>query len=134
MWESSKLALPFEPDRDCSFKDLMWVLLMEEDSTPEKVAKVATRAWVLWGNRNEVRMGGQRKSGLALVQKAVQYLEEYYVVLDTDTSTCTPRPQQITWVPPQGLVYKVNVDGAIFSNLKVVGFGAIIRMKKEVLG
>ena len=75
-------------------------------------------------------MGGQRKSGLALVQKAIQYLEEYYAVLDTDTSTCTPRPQQITWVPPQGLVYKVNVDGAIFSDLKAVGFGAIIRDEK----
>nr|XP_023870298.1 uncharacterized protein LOC111982908 [Quercus suber] len=85
MWESSKLALPFEPDRDCSFKDLMWVLFMEEDSTPEKAAKVATYAWALWGNRNEVRVGGQRKSGLALFQKAVQYLEEYHAVLDTDT-------------------------------------------------
>ena len=100
MWESSKLALPFELDRDCSFKDLMWVLLMEEDSTSEKVAKVATFAWALWGNRNEVRIGGQRKPGLALAQKAIQYLEEYYVVLeeyyvvlDTNTSTCTPRPQ-----------------------------------------
>ena len=51
-------------------------------------------------------MGGQRKPRLAFAQKVVQYLEEYYVVLDTNTSTCTPRPQQITWIPPQGLVYK----------------------------
>ena len=35
----------------------------------------------------------KRKSGLALVQKVVQYLEEYYAVLDIDTSTCMPRPQ-----------------------------------------
>ena len=47
MWESSKLALPFEPDRYCNFKDLMWVLLMKEDNTTEKVAKVATCAWAL---------------------------------------------------------------------------------------
>ena len=58
----------------------MWGLLMEEDSTPEMAAKVATCAWALWGNRNEVRIGGQRKFGLTLFQKAVQFLEEYYVV------------------------------------------------------
>ena len=58
IWESSKLALPLEPDRDCSFKDLMWVLLMEKDSTPEKAVKVATCAWALWVNRNEARLGG----------------------------------------------------------------------------
>ena len=46
---------------------------------------------------------------MALVQKAVQYLEEYYAVMDTDTNTCMPRPQQISWVPPQGLVYKVRI-------------------------
>ena len=93
MWASSKIALPFEPDRDCSFKDLTWVLLMEEDSTSEKVVKVATCAWAIWVNRNEVRMGGQRKSGLALVHNEVQYLEEYYAILDTNTSTFMPRPQ-----------------------------------------
>ncbi|XP_030945884.1 uncharacterized protein LOC115970385 [Quercus lobata] len=130
MWESSKLALPFEPDRDCSFKDIMWGLLMEEDSTSEMVAKVTTCAWALWGNQNEVRLDGQRKSRLTLFQKAVQFLEEYYAVLGTDTSTCTPRPQQSTWAPPQGLVYKLNVDGAIFSDLKAMGFGAIIRDEK----
>ena len=58
MWESSKLALPLEPDQDCNFKDLMWVLLMEKDSTPEKAVKVATCAWALWVNRNEARLGG----------------------------------------------------------------------------
>ena len=52
MSESSKLALPFELDRDCSFKEIMWGLLMEKDSTPEKAAKVETCAWALWGNRN----------------------------------------------------------------------------------
>ena len=61
MWESSKLAMPFKPNQDCSFKDLIWVLLMEEDCTPEKAAKVATCAWALWGNQNEVKLGGQHR-------------------------------------------------------------------------
>jgi len=70
--------------------------LAYKDSTPEKAATVATYAWALWGNRNEARLGSKHRSGLALVQKVVQYLEEYYAVMDTNTSTCTPRPQKIS--------------------------------------
>ena len=33
----------------------------------QKVALVATIAWAIWGNRNEVRNGGKRKSGYELV-------------------------------------------------------------------
>lgn len=65
----------------------MWGLLIEEDSTLEKAAKVATCAWALWGNRNEVRWGGKRRSELALIRKAVQYLEEHqcmYAKASTD--------------------------------------------------
>ena len=93
----------FELDKLCSFKDLMWGLLMEANSSPERVAKAATCAWALWGNQNEVKLGGQCKSGLALVQKVVQFLEEYYAATSTATGASVPSIQQISWVPPQGL-------------------------------
>lgn len=32
-----------------------------------------------------------------------------------------------TWVPPQSLWYKVNVDRAVFRFLQVVGVGVVIR-------
>ena len=35
---------------------------MEGESQPEKIAKAMICAWALWGNRNEVRMGGHRQS------------------------------------------------------------------------
>ena len=108
----------------------MWGLLMEADSSPERVAKAATCAWALWGNQNEVKLGGQRKSGLALVQKVVQFLEEYYAATSTATGASVPSIQQISWVPPQGLVYKANVDGAVFLDLKVVGIGIVIKDEK----
>ena len=124
------MVLPFEPDQLCSFKDLMWGLLMEADSSPKKVAKAATCAWALWGNRNEVRLGCQRKSGLPLGQKAVQFLEEYYAATSTATGASMPSIQQISWVPPQELVYKANVDGVVFLDLKAMGIGTVIKNEK----
>ena len=41
-----------------------------------------------------------------------------------------PTIPQTSWVPPPGLMYKTNVDGAVFSDLRAVGIGAIIRDEK----
>uniref|UniRef100_A0A7N2KNN9 Uncharacterized protein n=1 Tax=Quercus lobata TaxID=97700 RepID=A0A7N2KNN9_QUELO len=47
-----------------------------------KVALVATIAWAIWGNRNEVRNGSKKKSGNELVQWTSHYLKEYYAALE----------------------------------------------------
>ena len=67
-WESSKLVMPFTAEHNCSFKDLLWSLCIKVESSSKLVAKMVTCAWVLWGNRNEIRMGGKRKSGLEMVR------------------------------------------------------------------
>ena len=67
-WESSKLVMPFTAKQNFSFKDLLWSLCMEVESSPELVAKMVTCTWVLWGNRNKIRKGGKRKSSLEMVR------------------------------------------------------------------
>ncbi|XP_065625165.1 uncharacterized protein LOC136065614 [Quercus suber] len=102
MWESSKLALPFEPDRDCSFKDLMWVLLMEEDSTPEKAAKVATYAWALWEIEMRLEWVVNASLGWLCFRRQYNIWRNTMLFWILTQNTCMPRPQQVTWVPPQG--------------------------------
>ena len=41
-----------------------------------------------------------------------------------------PSIQQISWVPPQELVYKANVDGVVFLDLKAMGIGTVIKNEK----
>ncbi|XP_065619737.1 uncharacterized protein LOC136063366 [Quercus suber] len=78
VWQCTKLKLKFDRTQVNSFFDLLWLLLMS-DSYDEGDAKLAvTLAWAIWFNRNEVRHGGNRKSGLALVQWTRQYLQEYH--------------------------------------------------------
>ena len=81
---------------------MLWCLLMEVESTPEMVAKVVTYAWVLWGNRNEIRQGGKWKTRLELVRGATQYLEEFYFANNVEDVVRTSSIQPIRWVPPQG--------------------------------
>ena len=130
LWESSKLVMPFTAEQFCSFKDLLWSLCMEVESSPELVAKMATCAWVLWGNRNEIRMGGKRKSGLEIVRWATQYLEEYKAATSDENDVRTSNIPPGRWIPPQDQTFKVNVDGAVFAKLKAVGIGVVIRDKE----
>ena len=86
-----------------------------------------TCAWALWHNRNEVRLVGVRKSGTVLLQWALQYyLEVYSAASELSPTSSGSAVHGQTWSPPLDLTYKVNVDGATFSELGVVG----IRVKK----
>ena len=57
--------------------DLMWHVLKVDGVELAKAVRVVTIAWALWHNSNELRNGGEKKSGQALVQRAVDYLTEY---------------------------------------------------------
>ena len=73
---------------------------MEVESSPEVVAKMVTCAWVLWGNRNEIRMGGKQKSGPKMVRWATQYLEEYKAVTSVENDVRISSSQPARWIPP----------------------------------
>ncbi|KAL4625553.1 hypothetical protein ACB092_05G034700 [Castanea dentata] len=127
MWQNSKWVFLVQSEHCSSFKELMWCLLMVNQPRFELAAKVGMCAWALWHNRNEVRLAGVRKAGYVLLQWAVQYLEEYYAVYELSPTPSIPATHRKTWSPPLDHYYKVNVDGATFSDLGAVGFGVIVR-------
>ena len=105
--------------------DLMWHMMMEGAYDESKVALVATLAWAMWGNRNEVRNGGKKKTGCELVQWTSRYLKEYYAAL---FRPATDREVKVArWAPPPPGRYKINVDGAVFKAQKAAGIGVLIR-------
>ena len=82
---------------------------------------------MLWHNRNEVCLGGVRKSGTMLMQWALQYLEEYYAAAELSPTSSISAVHGQKWSPPLEPSYKVNVDGATFSEFGAVGIGVIFR-------
>ena len=130
VWECSKLVTGWNERANQTFQDLMWMLLLNGDAGEDKVAHAVTTTWAIWQSRNEVRYGGVRKSGQQISSWASEYLREYRVAV-TQTAPGAPVPQQlISWSPPQNGHFKINVDGAVFSELKAVGVGVVIRDDK----
>ena len=91
--ECSKMVFPAPGGSSLSFLDVMWKLLMQEDVGEEHVAQVATTAWALWHNRNEVRCGGASKTGRQIFSWAAEYLREYRAAILHDRPV-VPAPQQ----------------------------------------
>ncbi|KAK9992106.1 hypothetical protein SO802_027091 [Lithocarpus litseifolius] len=125
IWQCTKLRFAFEPTAISSFFDLIWHLMMIEEYDEDKVATVVTIAWSIWANRNEVRQGGIKKTGVALVKWSAQYLAEYRGV--NSSPEPIPRSQDVRWSPPPRTRYKINVDGAVFKTQKSAGVGVLIR-------
>ena len=94
------------------------------------VAKLVYIAWAIWHNQNEVWNGGKRRNGKELVSWASKYMEEYKATNKSMASIATRVEGRGTQSPPPENVFKVNVDGAIFTGQKATGVGVIIRDDK----
>ena len=67
VWSALKLVFPAMLDQLCSFKDLLWCLMMDAKISLENIELLVTCVWMMWGNRNSVRYGGTRKEGSELL-------------------------------------------------------------------
>ena len=84
------------------------------------------QSWLIWNQQNSILHGGAIQDPGRLNQRAKDYLEEFRVVqvqLGFTVNTTFMQP----WRPPLGLLYKLNFDAAIFSNMNSMGFGVVIR-------
>ena len=94
-------------------------------------------AWKLWCNRNEIYHQGEAKSGLEMAHSAADYLQEFWLAIETHEASTSDLVQPLSdrqenlqnsdWVPPHTGQCKINVDGALFPTKKLAGIGVVIR-------
>ena len=108
-----------------SFLDFLWFAVMIAKWEQAKVEKVIMISWKLWSNRNEVRNGGVKKTGQAVIHGALDYLVEYQSSQAGEIMQKTKCPT--SWTPPPLNAYKINVDGAVFAANKSAGVGILNR-------
>ena len=83
--------------------------------------------WGIWRNRNEVKHGGKRKTGEAVIKCSQYLLEEFQTANDVRSRQEAQTREVVRWIAPKHGQYKVNCDAAVFTRSKEVGFGVIIR-------
>ena len=113
-----------------SFFDFLWHILMDAQWGIEESRLAVTIVWALWTNRNEVHHGKQRKAGMILLSWCKNYLDEYWNVSCLSSEVSAQQAShhlEANWSPPNYPLYKINVDGAVFSSQKAAGIGVIVR-------
>ena len=111
--------------------------MMTNESGKEKCSQVVTTAWTFWNNRNEIFHDGEGKTGQAMALWSAHYLQEYWSATDSCFQAISNPVQHIpdaqqqpllsAWLPPSVGLFKINVDGALFSSKKQAEIGVVIR-------
>ena len=125
VWANTKLVFPFQIGQTWSFVDVVWQIVRCDSVSPSLLEKVAAICWGVWKNRCEVRHGGHHRSSSDIARSSLVLLEEFQVANELSASPIAK--DNIKWSPPALGRYKLNVDGAVFSQFKATGMGMVIR-------
>ncbi|KAL0002584.1 hypothetical protein SO802_016365 [Lithocarpus litseifolius] len=125
VWKASNLGLEIGFGKVHEFIDLVWYARNVKQMDAQALAQLFMIAWGIWSNRNETRTGGSRKSASSIVRWTLDYLEEFQVA--NHKIQITFAESEPGWSLPLSPGFKVNVDAAIFENLRSVGIGIVIR-------
>ena len=125
VWCNSKMAFPFSLDHTWSFIDVMWQLVKHSSTCSGLLEKMLSLCWEIWKERNSVRNGNGKREGKILVRNAASLVEEYSAA--NERVICKNPEMRIKWHPPDSPHFKMNVDVAVFSDLRAMGAGMVIR-------
>lgn len=120
VWKNSKFALPFEISLHWSLLDKVANLQRCNHSRPGQLEQFITVCWGIWKNQNNLRMGGKGRAGTVL-RNAMHLVEEFRAANEGKTKHQADPVSLVYWKPPSQEYYKVNIDGAVFSNSKQAG-------------
>ncbi|KAL5776071.1 hypothetical protein ACOSP7_008997 [Xanthoceras sorbifolium] len=94
----------------------------------KNVKLFAVTTWLAWGLRNFLLRGGKGCLKEDLWVKADMFLSDYVKVGSCDTTLPHAKKTMPTsWVPPQGDVFKLNVDAALDKFNRRIGIGIVVR-------
>ena len=125
MWTTSNIEFKSKLVEIHEFLDLVWYARNVKQMSDQALAQLFMTASGIWSNRNEIQTAGSRKSASIIASWTKDYLKEFQV------ANHKVKPKQLEpavgWSLPHPPWYKINVDGAIFESLQVVGIGVVIR-------
>ena len=106
----------------------LFVNLMDRLSR-EKLESFMVQCWLIWNQRNFVLHGGTLQDPSRLIQRAVDLLDEFNEAQGQLAISSFIHPMQQS-EPHVGLSYKVNVDTALYTDVRASGFGVVVRNER----
>ncbi|XP_023882197.1 uncharacterized protein LOC111994540 [Quercus suber] len=106
----------------------LFVILLNRLSR-EELETFMVQCWLIWNQRNSVLHGGKLQDPSRLIQRVADLLNEFNKAQEQLHISSLIHPVQ-QWEPPMGLSYKVNVDAAMFADIKASGIGVVVRNEK----
>ncbi|KAL4606444.1 hypothetical protein ACB092_09G103400 [Castanea dentata] len=104
---------------------LLFENLMQK-ATVEVLEIFLVLGWLIWHQRNRIVHGGSLQEPDRLHVRASSFLEEYKEAQSHLAVPVTSGHSQ-SWLPPEGMFYKLNFDAAVFTDASASGVGVIVR-------
>ena len=124
VWETSEEILKITRQKFTSFADL-WAVLLKKGRTD--VELLAVIFWLVWNRRNAERTGESALDYHLIRARADSYLLEFKSAKVCDRKAIAVGVTTVRWRPPNPNYFKINFDGAVFSEVEAVGLGVVIR-------
>lgn len=125
MWLQSGLTFETQGVRYTEFMDLVCYLVFVQHVGDDILELIFMIAWSMWFNRNSTQHGSSRQSATVIVQKAQIQMDKFQ---PANHSTQQPREKlQEVWILPPAPSYKVNADGAVFSQTQQASVRVVLR-------
>lgn len=84
------------------------------------------QCWLIWNQCNSVLHGSNLQEPARLNARAGNYIDEYKGA-QTQLEVPVSNGQPQAWQPPEGSVYKLNFDAAVFADMAASGIEVVIR-------
>lgn len=128
VWNNLKIFHMQMPFCFHSFMDMEWYGVVEAEQDEEQIEKMVMVTWSLWLSINEFWIGGMKNNALRIGSDALEYLAEYQdCVKEPMHSQVVQSGQREVWKPPPRNLFKINIDGVVFTDQKAAGVGVLIR-------
>ncbi len=126
VWEGNTLLLDLLVEGRQGILDWFWgIWKLKGEAALQEVAVVS---WGLWNVRNSALFRDLIKIPSKVYLDALQYVKVYpEAQVQSECSRLPISTGRKGWTTPRKGWYKVNMDGAVFSDIKKVGVGVVIR-------
>nr|POE55393.1 putative ribonuclease h protein [Quercus suber] len=142
LWGCHRLVVVWEKDAElmkCTrhkfsmFADLLELVFSLRDRTDVNLLCIIM--WQIWNRRNSARVGDSIVEYHHIRAKAEAFLLDFQSAQVLEQRLSTVYASAGRWRPPSPPLYKINFDGALFSDLGTAGLGVVIRdWRGQVVG